>query len=578
MKGDFSRLTWDRRRRYAGVLMQQGRLQLDADWNEQVDIGAYRLESAIADVVGHSGVPGRTPDGFRIELVGDLRQAPVLRVAPGRIYVAGRALDNDAPLSLPVLDLLPDLSDYDNLWAAVYLDTWQRHVTAADDPALREVALGGPDTATRVQHAWRIGSSILPFINDYPVIGPGWRPPVPNLSTGLLDARADLDRPVQENQLYRVEVHSVTGQDVRFTWSRENGAVTATVSDVQSATRTLTVGSVGRDRQHGLAERQWIELVVDPDKRGPVVQVERVTDGQLVATAASWPWTGRQAPAVRLVRRWDGATGLVTATGGWQPLEQGIQVRFAPAPTGAASYVPGDYWLVPARAATGGIEWPPGPQPAHGVRHEYAPLAVITRDSEWRWSLDADVRVEFGPRPSSGAVTGRNLQATSVSGTSARQAAASGPTPLAVGAESLFGSPTAPVDTTGYGSLSVSGVLSAQGLDVRRDAVVQGPLSVGGWLAVGGAEPPTFTALHITRDDGAGPLVGLTGRFDLRTVARELAAAPAGTTVIAGQSRDGDPQQVYLFWRDHTGALWGTALAQDPAITASLRTAAKGRP
>ncbi len=57
MKGDFSRLTFDRRKHYSGVLMQQGRVLLDADWNEQHRIGSYLMETETTDVVGQSGVP-----------------------------------------------------------------------------------------------------------------------------------------------------------------------------------------------------------------------------------------------------------------------------------------------------------------------------------------------------------------------------------------------------------------------------------------------------------------------------------------------------------------------------------------
>ena len=42
MKGDFSRDTFNPRKHYAGVLMQQGRVQIDADWNEQQSIARYR--------------------------------------------------------------------------------------------------------------------------------------------------------------------------------------------------------------------------------------------------------------------------------------------------------------------------------------------------------------------------------------------------------------------------------------------------------------------------------------------------------------------------------------------------------
>src|SRR3954463_3384953 len=57
MKGDFSRLTFRPERRYTGVRMQQGRVQLDADWNEQIDIQAHGARSALAHVIGAAGGP-----------------------------------------------------------------------------------------------------------------------------------------------------------------------------------------------------------------------------------------------------------------------------------------------------------------------------------------------------------------------------------------------------------------------------------------------------------------------------------------------------------------------------------------
>ncbi len=38
MSGDYTRFTFDPLKRYSGVLMQQGRVQLDSDWNEEIDI------------------------------------------------------------------------------------------------------------------------------------------------------------------------------------------------------------------------------------------------------------------------------------------------------------------------------------------------------------------------------------------------------------------------------------------------------------------------------------------------------------------------------------------------------------
>jgi len=54
------------------------------------------------------------------------------------------------------------------------------------------------------------------------------------------------------------------------------------------------------------------------------------------------------------------------------------------------SYQTGDYWLVPARTATGDVEWPkdasePRLLRPHGVDHHYAPLAYINNGEEGNW-------------------------------------------------------------------------------------------------------------------------------------------------------------------------------------------------
>jgi len=66
MKGDFTRYTFDRTRHFSRVLMQQGRVQLDADWNEQAAILLHYLRALAADMIGPFGGPGpggRLPDG-----------------------------------------------------------------------------------------------------------------------------------------------------------------------------------------------------------------------------------------------------------------------------------------------------------------------------------------------------------------------------------------------------------------------------------------------------------------------------------------------------------------------------------
>jgi len=74
-------------------------------------------------------------------------------------------------------------------------------------------------------------------------------------------------------------------------------------------------------------------------------------------------------------------------------------------------YHTGDYWLIPARTATGDVEWPTEmgkdsqgnavlvhlAKPPDGIDHHYAPLAVIAVAAQSAITLDGDCRKQFGP-------------------------------------------------------------------------------------------------------------------------------------------------------------------------------------
>src|SRR5262249_49463745 len=149
MKGDFSRLTFDPKKHYRHVLMQQGRVQLDADWNEQQAIYRRRDELEGADVIGPSGAPKTSP-GFRIS-----PQGSNLRIGKGHFYVDAILCENENDLLFteqpdlrPITESL--LPTTPGLYVA-YLEAWDRHITVHEDEGIRETALGGPDTATRVK-------------------------------------------------------------------------------------------------------------------------------------------------------------------------------------------------------------------------------------------------------------------------------------------------------------------------------------------------------------------------------------------------------------------------------------------
>jgi hypothetical protein len=80
---------------------------------------------------------------------------------------------------------------------------------------------------------------------------------------------------------------------------------------------------------------------------------------------------------------------------GWFNLENGVMIKFA---AGTANLQRGDYWLIPARVATGAVLWPvdnqqPRALPPRGLDHHHAPLWVFKDDKnslDCRKVLDKD--------------------------------------------------------------------------------------------------------------------------------------------------------------------------------------------
>ena len=64
MKADLTRESFNPLKHFSRVLMQQGRVQLDADWNEQADILLRYLRQLGTDIIGPHGGP---KDNFQIK-------------------------------------------------------------------------------------------------------------------------------------------------------------------------------------------------------------------------------------------------------------------------------------------------------------------------------------------------------------------------------------------------------------------------------------------------------------------------------------------------------------------------------
>jgi hypothetical protein len=396
MKGDFTRFTHQPAKGFSAVLRQQGRVDLDADWNEQVAIQDQRAHTLAMDVIGPTGVP-KHDTGFEVSVAG-----ADIGIAGGRIWVDGILCELPGPVlygeQMPEPEALTDGDDVDGRTDLVYLDVWQRHVSAIEDPELLDPALNGLDTTTRLQTVFRV--RVLQGVGDIDSCADvaGFPPPHggARLTSAAVAAPAEEDpcdvvvaggyRGV-ENRLYRVEVHdggAIGG--ATWKWSRDNGAVAFRVEEFLPApANRIRLRSLGRDRVLTLRQDDWVEILDDANELGLepglMARVETVDAATRIITLdrdvpAGVFDVGRNAR----VRRWDHVQGIDPDTGtlltepGPIDLEDGVQVSF-----GGGDFRSGDWWAFAARTAGGTIEELDDAEP-HGIAHHYAPLALI------RWS------------------------------------------------------------------------------------------------------------------------------------------------------------------------------------------------
>jgi hypothetical protein len=554
MKADFTRKTFDPFQHFARVLMQQGRVQLDADWNEQAAILLHYMQTLAADLIGPQGGP-TSNYGFGVSPLA----APVVsndfRIGLGRYYVDGILCEADSapvgftasasgantivvdqwtldgapfqvnqlvevfddaqvpnqiaafnptvvqitgvdqanlkltlqgapafgtPLAPKVRRVItyltqPDYPVPSNALAAgnsylIYLDVWERLITYVEDDAIREVALGGPDTAARSKVIWQVkavagqpgetanqGNS---GCDGFIFKDGGFLKNLFGGNRGRLKAMAkqsaastnpciippNASYTGPENQLYRVEIHrpggawdgTSTGKSLAatFKWSRENGSVAFPIMGIASGNgvTTVTLESLGRDERLGLAQDEWVEIQDDwyvlQNRAENLLQVQAIDTTSLKVTLNGVPGSnvGQDPSWHPLLRGWDQAEGdpadggLVLGTDGaalivesassWLSLEDGIQIQFEPPDSGQPPnlYRTGDYWMIPARTATGDVEWPTEmgkdsqgnamlkhlAKPPDGIDHHYAPLGVIGVRAQGPINPEGDCRKQFG--------------------------------------------------------------------------------------------------------------------------------------------------------------------------------------
>ncbi len=322
MSSDISRQRFAPKNDFAAVLMQQGRVLLDADWNEFVEILDRRRRAETVDTIGRGTVPTETPDAFRVEIDGGN-----LLIGPGRLYLNGLLAENhgtgpqvwngvlaelsgegsvryDAQPYFPEAGALAPLPQGGGPHL-VFLKVWQREVTPLQRPDLIESAVG-VDSTTRWQTVWQV--RVLPEVGEEVTCAtpdsdlPAWHaeiaPSGGRLSTGTTEVDDEEDPCIVpptggykglENRLYRVEVHTVDAAgNATFKWARHNASIATAVRTINGT--DLTVDLVGHDAELRFSTGDWVEVTDDVRELGGLPgilrQIADVTDATRTITLA----------------------------------------------------------------------------------------------------------------------------------------------------------------------------------------------------------------------------------------------------------------------------------------------------
>jgi hypothetical protein len=356
---------------------------------------------------------------------------PAFWIAPGTFHLDGLTVDahgggqfpsvafpddsgfpwSGSPTAAPPLDGLVADGLAPGTMVVAYLEAWERHVTAVEDPGIREEALGATDTTARTELLAQVKLATVTGTPTADALRAAFDSVA--ASTGRLTIEVPETTPTSDpcdlpelagytgsdNRLYRIEVHEGGSlAQVRFKWSRDNG------SELFAA-RLNGDDNLVFDPGTPLAAGDIVEVlshVVDlgddalasvgaggfvPSRRavGQLAQLAAVG----VASAADevvFRLVDRDNPAagvplddarhgtlkdsVLKLRRWHGILEADSSSGP-HVLEEGISVQL---PTG--SFHPGEWWQYEARVSRENANGPWREEP-HGPERHFAPLALL---------------------------------------------------------------------------------------------------------------------------------------------------------------------------------------------------------
>lgn len=454
MGSDRARISYDPSRQWRGLVAQQGRVTIEADWNEAAAIGAADDRAVTLDVVGPVGTPDA---GYHVTANSQQTASPpsgspvgLIEIGHGTLYLGGERLALDNDLYLPSgTEAQPDWLDTETgtLWIApdappsspptgttnelVYLLAIEQEVGAVEDPALADVALGGPDTTARLRVLQRVVRRLThedTCTDAWKEITTAWKriglthePASMRLqSTAALQvgfvtdpAPASACQPVAtggylgaENQLIRVQISSVDASGVpTILWGYDDATflyeLASAVPNSGAGTIALALAKPPVDSYHYPVPGQAVELLRDAAHLSPSDPTPPTADGFIAAAAG----------AVLLTQAYDSSSNTVTVAGSALPpgydhvnrlylrvWEKAIQ---APADTAvmltgpganpgvtvtlssaSRKFHPGDYWCFAMRPSIPNLIYPArygvAGQSPEGARVLACPLALVS--------------------------------------------------------------------------------------------------------------------------------------------------------------------------------------------------------
>src|SRR5579859_89515 len=440
MAGDYTRFRYNPLKDTTGVLMQQGRVLLDQDWNEYIQLQDRRWRAESMDIMGRAVVPIDTPTAFQILIAGTN-----LTIGRGRMYVDGLLAENHGtgPIEYdPILGEIrgtlsipydqqpyfpnPPALPADNNPHLVYLDVWERELTYLEEPILIDKAVA-VDTATQLQTVWQVkvladtpaGTDCSTPPNTVSSWVAATFPSAGRLTTAAAGVPSSTDPCIvpanggyrgSGNRCYRIEIHNGGPMGTaQFKWSRDNASIATAVTGINAGLDTLTVVLTKRDAVLRFQPNDWVEVTDDfryfQGLPGEMRQVAVVDDVNLTIQLKTALPAGEFDPTkparhTRVIR-WD-QSGIVRdpigtkivdvdTNGGLIPvpvagttivLEDGIQITFSiDAAMPIPQFRPLDYWMFDARVVDASIEILTQ-APPRGILHHYAWLGFVTFPSK----------------------------------------------------------------------------------------------------------------------------------------------------------------------------------------------------